>query len=221
MPQCPAMPFQGISFGGVMLGRGIALLSGALLLSGCMTAKVGTDYAAISQKIGPQNQGSPGWWCFTKRDGLSMALGLRVKLDGSPMGKVMVGTYAYADLAAGPTSSLRPSDVSRRDQARFQHRARPHLFFLSSPARGMRGNRTTMVADPAPCCVSRNLRLRRSGPADLIPLVEPTATTTLAELNWRNSVRADIIRHHAVDAPIAAAIIAMSCPEISNSPKRS
>ena len=29
-----------------MLGRGIALLSCALLLSGGMTAKVGTDYAA-------------------------------------------------------------------------------------------------------------------------------------------------------------------------------
>ena len=39
------------------MGREIALLAGALLLSGCMTAKVGTDYAAISQKIGPPKAG--------------------------------------------------------------------------------------------------------------------------------------------------------------------
>ena len=55
--------------------RGIALLSGALLLSGCMTAKVGTDYAAISQKIGPPKPGlSRVVVLQQKRDGLSMAL---------------------------------------------------------------------------------------------------------------------------------------------------
>ncbi|MET3838455.1 DUF2846 domain-containing protein [Bradyrhizobium sp. OAE829] len=114
-----------------MLGRGIALLLGALLLSGCMTAKVGTDYAAMSQKIGPPKPGlSRVVVLQRKRDGLSMSLcACDVKLDGSPMGKVVVGTYAYADLPAGPHQlNCDRSDVSRRVQARFHHGARPHLF---------------------------------------------------------------------------------------------
>jgi hypothetical protein len=79
-----------------MLGRGIALLSGALLLSSCMTAKVGTDYAAISQKVGAPKPGQSRVVVLQqKRDGLSMSLcACEVKVDGSPMGKVMVGTYA-------------------------------------------------------------------------------------------------------------------------------
>ena len=54
-----------------------------------------------------------------KRDGLSMAIcACDVKLDGSPMGKVMVGTYAYADLPAGPhqlvaSEVLFPGDTRR------------------------------------------------------------------------------------------------------------
>ena len=57
------------------MGRGIALLSGAWLLSGCMTAKIGTDYAAISQKIGPPKAGQSRVVVLQqKRDGLSMAI---------------------------------------------------------------------------------------------------------------------------------------------------
>src|SRR5438093_1279858 len=112
-----------------MLGRGIALLSGALLLSGCMTAKVGTDYAAISQKIGPPKPGQSRVVVLQqKRDGLSMAIcACDVKVDGSPMGKVMVGTYAYADLPAGPhqlvaSETLFPGDTKRDFTTAFGRR---------------------------------------------------------------------------------------------------
>src|SRR6266511_1262262 len=99
----PGYAFFGARVGGVMLGRGIALLSGALLLSGCMTAKVGTDYAAISQKVGPPKPGQSRVVVLQqKRDGLSMAIcACDVKVDGNPIGKVLVGTYAYADRPAG------------------------------------------------------------------------------------------------------------------------
>ena len=72
-----------------MLVRGIALLSGALLLSGCMTAKVGTDYASISLKVGPPKPGQSRVVVLQqKRDGLSMALcACDVKVDGSPIGR--------------------------------------------------------------------------------------------------------------------------------------
>jgi hypothetical protein len=133
------MPFEGHSFGGDMLGRGIALLSGALLLSGCVTAKVGTDYAAISQKIGPPKAGQSRVVVLQrKRDGLSMAIcACDVKVDGSPMGKVMVGTYAYADLPAGPhqlvaSETLFPGDT-RRDFTTAP--GRTHFFLVKSSAR--------------------------------------------------------------------------------------
>ena len=59
-----------------MSGRGIALLLGALLfLSGCVTAKVGTDYAAVSRKIGPPKPGQSRIVVLQqKRNGLSMAV---------------------------------------------------------------------------------------------------------------------------------------------------
>src|SRR5215468_3566656 len=103
-----------------MLGRGIVLLGSALLLAGCMTAKVGTDYAAISQKIGPPKPGQSRVVVLQqKRDGLSMAFcACDMKVDGSPMGKVVFGTYAYADVPAGPhqltaTESLFPGETKR------------------------------------------------------------------------------------------------------------
>ncbi|NOJ42624.1 DUF2846 domain-containing protein [Bradyrhizobium australiense] len=111
-----------------MLGRGIALLSGALLLSGCVTAKVGTDHAAISQKIGLLKAGQSRVVVLQqKRAGLSMAIcACDVKIDGSPMGKVMVGTYAYADFPAGDICLSR---------AKRRFRERPRLV-RENDARG-------------------------------------------------------------------------------------
>jgi hypothetical protein len=171
-----------------MLGRGIALLSVALLLSGCMTAKVGSDYAAVSQKVGPPKPGQSRVVVLQKkRDGLSLALcACDVKVDGSPMGKVMVGTYAYADLPAGPhqlvaTEALFPGE-SKRDFTAAPGRS---YFFLvrSSPRRdamtgmsilgGLPGVAVGLVATSGDT---------NSGPGEFIRLDEPAARTLLAEL---------------------------------------
>jgi hypothetical protein len=171
-----------------MLGRGIALLSGALLLSGCMTAKVGTDYAAISQKVGPPKPGQSRVVVLQqKRDGLSMAIcACDVKVDGSPMGKVMVGTYAYADLPAGPhqlvaSETLFPGDTKRDFSAAP---GRTYFFLVKSSARhdsmtGMSiiGGLAGVAVAAAATAGSDNL-----GPGEFIPLDEPTARTMLAEL---------------------------------------
>ena len=52
-----------------------------------------------------------------------------VKLDGSPIGKVIVGTYAYADLPAGrhqlvATETLFPGETKHD----FSTSTWPHLF---------------------------------------------------------------------------------------------
>jgi Protein of unknown function (DUF2846) len=171
-----------------MLRRGIVLLSGTLLLSGCMTAKVGTDYAAISQKIGPPKAGySRVVVLQQKRDGLSMSLcACDVKVDGSPMGKVLVGTYAYADLPAGPhqltaTEVMFPGET-RRDFTTAP--GRTYFFLIKSSARHDAVTGTTMIAGLAGAVVASAVTSGsdNTGPADLIPLDEPAARTTLADL---------------------------------------
>ena len=170
------------------MGRGIALLSAALLLSGCMTAKVGSDYAVVSQKVGPPKPGQSRVVVFQKkRDGLSLAIcACDVKVDGNPMGKVMVGTYAYADLPAGPhelvaSEVLFPGDT-RRDFTAAP--GRTYFCLVKSSARRDAMTGMSIVGGLAGVAVgavatsgSANL-----GPGEFIPLDEPTARTMLAEL---------------------------------------
>jgi hypothetical protein len=172
-----------------MSGRGIALLSGALLLlSGCVTAKVGTDYAAVSQKIGPPKPGQSRVVVLQqKRDGLSMSLcACDVKLDGSPIGKVLVGTYAYADLPAGrheltATEVLFPGETKREFST---VPGRTYFFLVKSSARHDAVTGTTIVAGLAGAVVASVVTSGsdNTGPADLILLDEPAARTTLADL---------------------------------------
>ena len=182
------MTFDGAWFGGVMLGRGIALLSVALALSGCMTAKEGTDYAAISQKVGPPKPGQSRVVVMQKkRDGLSMAIcACEVKVDGRPMGKVLVGTYAYADLPAGShqlvASELLFPGETRRDFSTAP--GRTYFFLVKSSPRHDAVTGMSMVVGLAGAAVAAvatsggdNL-----GPGEFIPLDEPTARTMLAEL---------------------------------------
>jgi hypothetical protein len=182
------MTLGGNGFGGVMLGRGIALLSLALALSGCMTAKEGADYAAISQKVGPPKPGQSRVVVLQKkRDGLSIAVcACDVKVDGRPIGKVMFGTYAYADLPPGPhqlvASELMFPGETKRDFSTVP--GRTYFFLVKSSARrdaltgisiagGLAGFAVGAIATSG----SENL-----GPGEFLPLDEPFARTLLAEL---------------------------------------
>jgi hypothetical protein len=109
-----------------------------------------------------------------------------VKLDGSPIGKVLVGTYAYADVPAGPhqvtaTEVLFPGET-KRDFTTAQ--GRTYFFLVKSSARHDAVTGTTIVAGLAGAVVASVVTSGsdNTGPADLIPLDEPTARTTLAEL---------------------------------------
>ena len=171
-----------------MFGRGVILGVGALLLAGCVSDGVGTDYAVISQKMGPPKPGQSRIVVLQeKRKGLSMALcACDVKLDGSPIGKVLVGTYAYADRPAGrhqlvAGELLFPGETTR-DFSTVS--GRTYFFLIKSSAMHDAVTGVTMVAGLAGALVASVATAANDnpGPAELSPLDEPTARTTLAEL---------------------------------------
>jgi hypothetical protein len=171
-----------------MFGRGVILVAGALLLAGCVSDGVGTGYAVISQKMGPPKPGQSRIVVLQeKRKGLSMALcACDVKLDGSPIGKVTVGTYAYADRPAGrhqlvASEMLFPGETKRDFSTES---GRTYFFLVKSSARHDSVTGVTMVAGLAGALVASAATAGNDnpGPAEFVPLDEPTARTTLAEL---------------------------------------
>jgi hypothetical protein len=167
--------------------RAVLGMAAAALLTGCMTQS-GTDYASVAQKVGPPKSGQSRVVVLQEpRKGLSMAFcACDMKLDGAPMGKLIAGSYAYADVPAGG-HQLTASEVlfpgeSRRD---FVTQAgRTYYFLLKSSERhdavtggALIGGIVGAVAVSAVSSGSQN-----AGPADLLPLDEAAAKTTLAQL---------------------------------------
>lgn len=171
-----------------MFRRGLALSAAVMLLSGCMTNQAGTDYAAVVQKIGPPKPGQSRVVVLQeKRKGLSMAIcACDMKLDGEPIGKVTVGSYAYADRPAGrhqliAAETLFPGET-RHDFTTVA--GRTYYFLVRSSERhdavtggAIFAGIVGVVATSVVTSGSQN-----TGPADLFPLDETTAKTTLAEL---------------------------------------
>ncbi|WP_312017022.1 DUF2846 domain-containing protein [Bradyrhizobium jicamae] len=89
-----------------------------LLLSGCVSDGVGTDYAAIAQKVGPPKAGHSRIVVLQeKRTGLSAFCACEVKLDGELIGRVAIGTYVFVDRPAGrhqfvASEALFPGDTT-------------------------------------------------------------------------------------------------------------
>jgi hypothetical protein len=171
-----------------MFGRGVALLAAAMLLSGCVSDGIGTDYASVAQKIGPPKSGRSRIVVLQeKRKGLSMALcACDMKIDGEPIGKVLVGTYVYADRPAGrhqlvASEILFPGETKRDFTT---DSGRTYYFLVRSSERhdavsggAILGGIVGVVAASVVTSGSEN-----TGPAELHPLDEATARTTLAEL---------------------------------------
>lgn len=174
--------------GGEMIGRGAAVLAGALLLSGCVSDGVGTDYAAISQKVGPPKPGHSRIVVLQeKRKGLSMAIcACDVKLDGEPIGKVAVGTYAFADRPAGrhqliASELMFPGDTMHS----FTTEAgRTYFFLIRSSERHDSVAGVSMVGGLVGGFVASaaTANAANPGPADFFALDEAAARTTLADL---------------------------------------
>ena len=171
-----------------MFRRGVIISIVAMMLCGCVSDGGGTDYAAIARKVGPPRPGQSRIVVLQeKRDGLSMALcACEVKLDGSAIGKVIVGTYAYADRPAGRhqlvAGELLFPGETKRDIV--TESGRTYFFLIRASERHNAVAGVTLIGGLAGAVVasvatagSDNL-----GPAVFFPLDEASARTTLAEL---------------------------------------
>ena len=182
-----------------MFGRGVILLAGALLLAGCVSDGVGTDYAAISQKVGPPKPGQSRIVVLQeKRKGLSMAFcACDVKLDGSPIGKVIVGSYAYADRPAGrhelvASEMLFPGETKRDFSTES---GRTYFFLVKSSARHDSVTGVTMVAGLAGALVASAATAGSDnpGPAEfLFRWTSRPRERRSPSFNWLNSACAGI-----------------------------
>jgi hypothetical protein len=171
-----------------MFWRGVIFSIVAVLLSGCVSDRAGTDYAAIAQKVGPPKPGQSRIVVLQeKRDGLSMALcACDLKLDGSPIGKVTVGTYVYADRLAGrhqllASELLFPGDTKRDI---VTESGRTYFFLVRASERHNAVTGVTMIGGLAGAVVASvaTSGSDNPGPAVFFPLDEASARTTLAEL---------------------------------------
>lgn len=171
-----------------MFWRGVIFSIVAVLLSGCVSDRAGTDYAAIAQKVAPPKPGQSRIVVLQeKRDGLSMALcACDLKLDGSPIGKVTVGTYVYADRPAGrhqllASELLFPGDTKRDI---VTESGRTYFFLVRASERHNAVTGVTMIGGLAGAVVASvaTSGSDNPGPAVFFPLDEASARTTLAEL---------------------------------------
>ncbi|GLH89929.1 hypothetical protein SSBR45R_73900 [Bradyrhizobium sp. SSBR45R] len=91
------------SLGGMMFGRWAGPCVAALLLTGCVTDKVGTDYAATTPRIAQPLAGKSRVVLLAsqKKGLLFQGTICDVTLDGAPMGELKIGTYIQIDVPAG------------------------------------------------------------------------------------------------------------------------
>jgi hypothetical protein len=176
--------------GGRDVRRGVVWAVAAMILSGCVSDQVGTDYASVVQKIGPPKAGLSRIVVLQeKRNGLSMAIcACDMKLDGEPIGKVIVGRYAYADVPAGRHQLVAAEVLFPGETARdfATESGRTYYFLIKSSERHdavtggvVLGGLVRLAAASVVTSGSPN-----TGPAELYPLDEPTARITLAELQF-------------------------------------
>jgi hypothetical protein len=171
------------------MARGrLAVLATAILLSGCVSDAVGTDYMAIAQKVGPPKPGQSRIVVLQEqRKNLTLAIcACDMKVDGAPIGKVTYGTYVFADRPAGrhqlvAGELLFPGETKQEIVTEPGH---VYFFLLRSSQRhdaltgaGMFGGLAGIAVGAVATAGADNL-----GPAEIYPLDEPTAQITLAEL---------------------------------------
>lgn len=176
-----------------MFGRWAGLCVTALLLSGCVTDTVGTDYAATAQRIGPPRAGQSRVVVVAeqKKGLLFQGTICEVKLDGATVGALKIGTYLYTDVPAGhhqleATQTLFPGET----KTDITTQAGRVYFYLVQPSQRSKGvSAGAMVGGIAGALVASAVSSGSDnpGPVDFVLLDEAAARTVLAERRLADS----------------------------------
>lgn len=176
-----------------MFGRWAGLCVAALLLSGCVTDTVGTDYAATAQGIGPPRAGQSRVVVVAeqKKGLLFQATICDVKVDGATVGPLKTGTYIYTDVPAGhhqlgATQTLFPGET----KTDITTEAGRVYFYLVQPSQRSKAlSAGAMVAGVAGALLASAVSSGSDnpGPVDFVLLDEVAARTALAERRLADS----------------------------------
>jgi hypothetical protein len=170
-----------------MIGRVVALLTAAVMMSGCATERSGADFVSMSQKVGPPKEGQARIVVFREKGyGGIGDEGWDVKLDGQPMSDLKTGTYVYADRPAGrhqlsSTATLFPG-TTQRDVGVAPGRT---YFFLAKPSdRAQSLNAMSAAGGLAGLVVASAVTSGDSnpGPLDFFPMEEGAARAAISDL---------------------------------------
>src|ERR1700754_3318065 len=156
------------------LWRRLFLLIIAVLLSGCVTARTGFDYAAVMQKVGPPAPGQSRIVLLSEKGAAANGGVCDLAINSVATKKVTPGNYVYADQPAGrqqiiSTQALFPGE------ARHEITTAPgRTYFLvaRASARIRAFMSTSMVAGLAGTLVATAITagMENPGPVDLLSL---------------------------------------------------
>lgn len=168
-----------------MFWRGAALSIAAALLSACVTARTGFDYATVMQKVGPPAPGQARIVFMSEKPSVNSAVAEFV-VDGAKAGRLKPGTYLYADRPAGRHQIL-ATEALFMGETRQEITTAPGrtYFVLARPSERYRTVvSTTMMGGITGALVGSAITAgyKNPGPVDLFSLEEPAARTALAEL---------------------------------------
>ncbi len=166
--------------------RALLGLGAALMVSGCLTGKEGTEYAVVSQKIGAPRSGHSRIVIMSLKDAWLDRTTCDAEVDGVALSRLIPGTYVYLDRPAGPhhlvaTQTLFPGD-SVLD---FNTEPGRTYFFSIRPSdrsRAMQGGGMAFGLLGMGVMAAASSGAGNKGPVDFVPLQEGQARAALAEL---------------------------------------
>jgi hypothetical protein len=171
---------------GAACWRGFCLLIAGFLLSACQTTS-GTEYAVVSQQVGPPRAGQARIVIMAeKAPSFGVQAVADIKVDGVEAGEVVPGKYIYVDRPAGRNEIVATQTLFPGDTKHAITTAPGRTYFLLARASGRAKAIVglTMVGGIAGGLVTAAVTSgnENPGPIDLSPLEEAAARTTLAEL---------------------------------------
>jgi len=176
-----------------MFGHWAGLCVTALLLSGCVTDKVGTDYAGTTQRFGqpPAGKSRVVLLAPQKKGLLFQGTVCDVTLDGVTVGPLKIGTYIHTDAPVGrhqlgATQTLFPAETKTDITTQA---GRVHFFLVQPSQRSKAVAAGAMFGGVAGALVTSaaSSGSDNPGPVDFVPLDEAAARNTIEELQLTDS----------------------------------